>query len=315
MDHTIIPSEWKTVLAKTQTLFPNAIIAGGALRDTVVDVKVKDIDIFICSSLKAQIKDFEDLFGISKSGTLGGDGVSHHPTDTMSDYALGYSQLDGIPRVREVIDMVLNGTQYQFIFVNIPPVKFVYDSFDFGICKIYFDGIKLNITDEFWYDFENKQLTWSGKFLPAQIHHTLFIHRVNLADKFPNWKFVIEDLHEIEEKKPAKKPAVEEVVLQMSPTTPDWARDFGQSLMQKPAPPPSISVSHKVGLDGQQYYHDVKNFYQRDPFFVDRESEIRYRLEDEYARKMDNRDTLHAYYPNGNPWDVSHDIYDRYDHV
>jgi hypothetical protein len=83
---------------------------------------------------------------------------------------------------------------YQLIFVEADPVSYVYTDFDFGICKVYFDGVDLTITDEFWYDYSNKQLTLSGSFAQQQLLHTMYTHRPNLVKKFPNWKVVIDDL-------------------------------------------------------------------------------------------------------------------------
>jgi len=42
-----IPDTWKQVLEDIQKVCPSAVLAGGALRDLVFDVEVKDLDIFI----------------------------------------------------------------------------------------------------------------------------------------------------------------------------------------------------------------------------------------------------------------------------
>jgi hypothetical protein len=63
--------------------------------------------------------------------------------------------------------------------------------------------MELVVTEEFWYDLENKQITISGRLHPAQLLHTVYKHRVNLIKKFPGWKVVIDD---VQERKPEDYP-------------------------------------------------------------------------------------------------------------
>lgn len=218
MDHSIIPQEWKKFLSIIQLKFPSAIIAGGALRDTICDNPVKDVDIFISDLDPNFILCFEeqkkiaDLFGIEFIGTEEKSTRDHlkmvHNIKSLKqrkqkelmivsrDYAQGESEMNSLLEsfINYIIDIKHNGVMYQLIFVEAEPISYVYTNFDFGICKVYYDGEDLVVTEEFWYDFENKQLTISGKQGSGQMLHTLFVHRPNLIKKFPNWKVVIDDL-------------------------------------------------------------------------------------------------------------------------
>jgi hypothetical protein len=215
MDHSIIPEQWKKFLRTIQTLFPDAIIAGGALRDTIIDNVVKDVDIFI-SDRDVKIEDIAALFNLKVIFDL--EEIDNQNVDCIklshdikllkmmaaakfpvSDKrhvnveSLGNkSLLESF--ITQIFDIKYKGTIYQLIFVEQDPIKMVYNDFDFGICKVWYNGEDFVISDEFWYDLENKQLTISGKFSMGQMIHTLFVHRNHLVKKFPNWKVVIDDL-------------------------------------------------------------------------------------------------------------------------
>lgn len=237
MDHTIIPQEWKKFLSNIQTLYPDAIIAGGALRDTILDVPIKDVDIFI-SDCEVDINAIAEMFAIKAldighgvkevrdhivlshdlkarkcqiidqiTASTFDDGGPYNEKANKSSYN-SYSSdpncdFENIPVdalsmlqtfITQIYDVQYNGVLYQLIFVEQDPVVMVYKDFDFGICKIYYDGKDLVLTDEFNYDCEHKQITFCGKFSVGQILHTLLVHRPNICKKFPNWKVVIEEV-------------------------------------------------------------------------------------------------------------------------
>lgn len=60
----LIPEEWRDVLNKTQEVFPQALIAGGSLRDLDYDFEPKDVDIFIPSKEDTR---FSILDSVNKS--------------------------------------------------------------------------------------------------------------------------------------------------------------------------------------------------------------------------------------------------------
>jgi len=219
MNPSIIPAPWKNFLSTIQTLHPSAIIAGGALRDTICDNQVKDVDIFIQDHGQA-INDLSiaELFGIecvAKSTASSRDRIvlMHDIKQLKTIAAKNYTaKVDSRYVTQEgsghqalvesfinyIYDVYYNGVNYQLIFVECDPVEMVHKDFDFGICKVYFDGTTLTVTDEFWYDYENKQLTIAGSLSSSQMIHTMYVHRPNMVKKFPNWKVVIDDLRKRE---------------------------------------------------------------------------------------------------------------------
>lgn len=223
MDHSIIPPEWKKFLATVQQFFPSAIIAGGALRDLIVEKPIKDVDIFISdmdmnvdqtgvfeqlanalgiamlqeceesdrdflrvdNDFKSIKVDFSDV--AAKTGQINSEYLSADSDRVVYESFINY-----------IVSVKYNSVIYQLILTEAEPKSYVYNDFDFGICKIFFDGNKLTATEEFWYDYENKQITFAGKFSVGQAIHTLFTHRENIIKKFPGWKVVIEDLRKRE---------------------------------------------------------------------------------------------------------------------
>jgi hypothetical protein len=217
----MVRPEWKKFLFAVQILYPDAIIAGGALRDLIVGNKVKDVDIFIKDpgfDEDIEPEMFRELLGIS-------DNI----TDMKSDYVIckldlrpmkngaktdaicpkegnPYIGSDSSPKqliqsfITKIIDIRYNGTEFQLIFVESDPVEFVLKRFDIGLCKIMFDGDQMIITDEFRYDLDHKQLTFSGRFTKGQILHIMTTHIPNLKKKFVDWNVVVDDVAVITEK-------------------------------------------------------------------------------------------------------------------
>ena len=225
MDHSIIPQEWKKFLATVQQFFPSAIIAGGALRDLITEKPIKDVDIFIHDpELQSDIRDsgllekLADALGIMLIGedektdrdfiridndfkaikagfaeeVIQAGGIDSEYLDSDCDRSVYEAFMNYIVTIK------YNSVLYQLILIETEPKSYVYNDFDFGICKVFFDGNKLTPTEEFWYDLEHRQITFAGKFSVGQAIHTLFTHRENIIKKYPGWKVVIDDLRKRE---------------------------------------------------------------------------------------------------------------------
>ncbi len=137
----IIPEHWHEMLRRMQEDgFPEAIIAGGALRDLDHNVSAKDVDIFVRKpdnvegSIKAMVEkavelpvakvviDFEDGTGV-------GDDTETYDLHEMGCYAIYQFQFGGT--IFEII--VIAGADKHF-------AKWVIDDFDIGLCCAYYTG-------------------------------------------------------------------------------------------------------------------------------------------------------------------------------
>jgi hypothetical protein len=125
----IIPDEWCRKLNELQELDPEAILAGGAIRDLYCGVKVKDLDFF----------------------------TTHIPSWPKQK---GESDIDyeGMQYVNAVLsfnwELPLN-----VILINKVSNLDLLHSFDFGLCQIGFDGKSIIKTDAFLWDFKYNLMT------------------------------------------------------------------------------------------------------------------------------------------------------------
>ncbi len=122
------PSFWTVLL---QDLPPGAIVAGGAVRDYLLGVPPKDIDIFVETSEWDKPDDFFSLDGRAEKDQEYG---------MMSN-----------------IDVVARGTRFGYqvdlIGITLPNARHVtgknlVPTFDFGITRCWFDGLGLHETNE-----------------------------------------------------------------------------------------------------------------------------------------------------------------------
>lgn len=170
MDTNDIPRAWRAALASIQTLAPDAVIAGGCLRDRDHGVKVKDIDIFVpCQSVDShEGKVFEQKMNA-----------------------------DGWQDVKTLHDESYNGSRIsrsiETVFPNCPAINvivmpYALAEFDFGICQIEFNGKRIHHTRDYVIDKGAKQFRVIPKMEDAEFVRT--IERWSrLKEKFPGWKF------------------------------------------------------------------------------------------------------------------------------
>lgn len=136
------------VLARIQTVVPEAILAGGALRDIDFGMPPKDLDIWINvnsqDAFDKKLRLIADLFGLSfeYEGEGNYDGISEKIF--VSQYHLSLE----------------NGTDINVIGVNLGEdftVQRLVMEFDFGICRIgYHSGNQVYVTGEYLDDKENE---------------------------------------------------------------------------------------------------------------------------------------------------------------
>lgn len=131
-------------VASTMMNVGDCIIAGGAIRDTLNNRPVKDIDVFIDARYKHAWNQWcnhgrrlgkNDQYAVSAMV----DDVYELPAGLS---ALGY---DSLP--------------IQLIFLRCAPTEYVSDYFDFGICKTWYDGNHIHCHKDYLHDINNKAIT------------------------------------------------------------------------------------------------------------------------------------------------------------
>ena len=130
------PELWSAVLAKMPS---GSIVAGGAVRDHLLGVEPKDIDVFCPTEALGSF----DFTGFEPLGE-----------DRREEY-------EALPLIDIVQRTHLNGVQVDLVGVHMPkwsPLALV-ETFDFGITRSWFDTEGLHDTAEAGYDRASKTVT------------------------------------------------------------------------------------------------------------------------------------------------------------
>ena len=172
-----IPAAWTELLTKVQAVSPQAIIAGGCLRDLYHDKPIADIDLFVPAWYINLVGDMIQEERNTLSKTI------HEAYFTFN------------PDVREVRYYEGDG----MIPVNIVGVEgectldVQLDRFDFDICRIGYDGKELRVSDAFLQDSSDYTFTLRGDQTPDQQRHSLQ-RFLRIGEKYQGYKLVIEQL-------------------------------------------------------------------------------------------------------------------------
>lgn len=126
-----IPAEWVDLLQRIQAVLPSAVIAGGALRDLDNNREVKDLDIFIRGD---SVQECEwHLHCLREAGFE----VNYNPSE-LTEYPEDQNLEVVVIASLETYDDL----PVQLIFTNWDTASIV-DRFDYGICRLSFDGKEL----------------------------------------------------------------------------------------------------------------------------------------------------------------------------
>lgn len=190
----------------------SAIIAGGAIRDTVMDVMVNDVDIFIQSPshipsdqprpdcLPAHPFKHEEWLTYwarvlkldTKTRSVVGDRISWHYSAYTPPADHSTETFKHSPSILSVWNVFRGFNMYQLIFTTSNPVEYVEEKFDFGICKAYCDGTRVRLTRDFVTDSRNRTITLVGKELTArQVEYAVSSHFPRIQEKYPGYKLII----------------------------------------------------------------------------------------------------------------------------
>jgi hypothetical protein len=174
-------AEYGALLDTIQHFYPEAVIAGGALRDLVFGRAVKDVDVFLAhvptEAFLNEITGFkpEDIFAEWHANLI--------------ESAASYSGLDrfGLTALHTAY---VDGHQVNFITYkgDIRPEHLV-NRVDFGPCQIAWDGLRVFIGDQFLTDWSNRTWTYMGDRAEGDLERSVRrAHR--FKERYPDWTFV-----------------------------------------------------------------------------------------------------------------------------
>ena len=156
----MLPWPWKTVLSVVQTVWPSAVIAGGAIRDWEHERGIKDVDVFVPAIALSEIERlFPDAIKIElgDSSIFGAD-IPYHYTFTRYGWLFEVTFKDDL-------DTLL-------------------DQMDIGLCLVKFDGELITRATEYRKDSARKTLTLIRRTGGEEAHLD------KIALKYPDFRII-----------------------------------------------------------------------------------------------------------------------------
>lgn len=195
----IVPTFMRAGLAQIQSQFPEAVIVGGALRDTYFGRPVKDVDVFVTHIEAADGRDFiwEKLraaFPLETNVQETGVFLSMSNVRLIVPDAKDYEDWSG-GDVRAVYEVEIMEDQppFQIITTSAPmTLHEARDRVDFDICQIAFDGRLVTASTGFQQAALTKTATYVGAGCDKQRDRS-FKRATRLHGKYPDWTFIVGD--------------------------------------------------------------------------------------------------------------------------
>lgn len=169
----LVPDEWHKILIQVQSLDSKAVLAGGCLRDTEMGRPVKDLDIFVrdeinTNKIAAMFRAYPEI-NIESSTS----------SDEWCDAAY-IIKSNALPIPLNICHVAKAGaTPYDRV-----------QHFDFGICRISYDGIR--VTRESAYQLDKDERRFRLLFAPNKESFDHSMRRyIRLLLKYPDWPLYV----------------------------------------------------------------------------------------------------------------------------
>lgn len=181
-----------------------AIIAGGAVRDTLAGRPIRDVDIFywhynysLGTNGRTQDHTWEDqrpgwdqncIFETwfqTRVDTIGNGWSSGPGSENYMGGNVGIHLM--------VVDQCwINGVKYQFIGTKPKPLDYVRNNFDINFCRAWCDGTKMSAETPFIEDWHNHKMTVTGTLTKDEWYYALRFHVPRLQQKYPDYRVVLD---------------------------------------------------------------------------------------------------------------------------
>jgi hypothetical protein len=172
-----ILEKYAAILGTIQDLCPTAHIAGGAVRDTILDRPIKDIDLFLPDTeTDAAAQLLRTRFGYVKVGEW-------TQYEGFSDPSV--ARLAKFENASEAIPLCLIGLRSPL------SIQENLERFDFGICMTAWDGDQIIRTDRFGQDVENKTFTLYRADNQPQFNYSMSRYRKITSERYAGWTLAV----------------------------------------------------------------------------------------------------------------------------
>lgn len=165
------------ILEMTKGFDSLAHVGGGAVRDTLLERPIKDIDLFLhdaCTDDAAKL--MRSIFGYVKTGEW-------ESYDKFSD-----------PHVARVCKFEKHDEELPVCLIGLKSPRGMQDNlarFDFGCCMAGWDGNAGYTADEYDRDIKNKTFTLCRADNQAQFDYSMIRFQTMTADRYAGWKLVV----------------------------------------------------------------------------------------------------------------------------
>lgn len=180
---TTTVSEYATVLATLQQVAPEAHIAGGAVRDTILQKQLADIDLFMADA------------HVEEAAALLRSACGYVKVGEWQQY-LGFSD----PAMRRVAKFEKADERIPICIIGLVPdcakPRANIERFDFGICMAAFNGKVITRAPEFDRDMEAQTFTLFRADNLAQFRYSMTRFNKITRDRYSGWKLAIPDQFE-----------------------------------------------------------------------------------------------------------------------
>jgi hypothetical protein len=195
-----IPAWINTPFNLIRSRFPEAVVSGGALRDLMHRVPVKDVDVFIELQDRDVLATLRELFPnrpMFDTFTAAGDipfvvsPVSTIVPEAICDYR-AWAAVKGLHGVYS-IDNENHPPIQVIVLASVPGPGELASRNDFGLCQIAYDGTNIFVTGAFLADVRNARFTYTG--LPDAESIKRSVKRATrLREKFPLHAFIFPEM-------------------------------------------------------------------------------------------------------------------------
>lgn len=163
------------LLAQCKTKSPNAHVGGGAIRDILLDRPIKDIDIFVGAKTAFGVKELLERKGCRLKHAVTAEYFVSDPNVLEAAEYAGWDYPINLISMTSEITMAEN-----------------IERFDFGICRVAFDGITTVIPTSFELDAAAQHFTL--RKCENEMQFGLSVNRhTRLQEKYVGWPMVVPD--------------------------------------------------------------------------------------------------------------------------
>jgi hypothetical protein len=168
--------------------FKSAVIAGGALRDDYTGKPISDIDIFVWDHCYS-IQEWKTIPEVPLIESCLSSVIGSNNWKQLLKSSYGPNPDNKLTRIWEY---QTSHFPVQVIMTKMKPVEHIEKHFDFGLCKVWSDGVKIRYTPDFLRDVKNKTLTLVAKEMcQREFDYAMQVHHEKLQAKYPTFNTII----------------------------------------------------------------------------------------------------------------------------